>query len=121
MSEAHAPLDRDAERLLAATSLARLTASFAAAPCQCCLGHTPVPLEVERHHVYPEAVQRAVHGRVVDPQLVPLCRTAHRNLHLVLDALLAGTAPPRVNAYTRRWAEEGYRRILAGRPEGGDS
>lgn len=88
------------------------TATFAARPCLCCKGHTPIPLQVELHHIWPQYDQIALYGALHDRETVPLCRTAHRNLHIFLTALMAGKEPPHVNAYTARLVREGLRRIV---------
>ncbi len=87
------------------------TATFEARPCLCCKGHTPIPLQIELHHSHPQYDQIALWGTVRNKTLVPLCRTAHRNLHIYLTALMAGKETPHVNAYTARLAREGLRLI----------
>ncbi len=94
-----------------------LTAAFDERPCRCVKHHRPVPLITEQHHVFPAGVQEELFGRVRDRELLPLCASSHRNLHRVLDRLLAGEDVDErsVNPYVYRWAEEGYRRITAAR------
>jgi hypothetical protein len=87
------------------------TVPFATHPCPCCVEHRPKPLETELHHTFPQADQRRIFGKLLYPATVPLCRTAHRNVHIVLNALLAGAPPPRVNAHTLAVAREGYEAI----------
>jgi len=87
------------------------TATFAARPCLCCKGHTPVVLEVELHHILPQTFQRALWGGLRDRETVPLCRDGHRSLHIVLSAVLRGETPPRINPYLLRLVREGLRRI----------
>lgn len=89
------------------------TMPFAAQPCRCCTGHTPIPLQVELHHVHCQYDQLALWGKVRNTTTLPLCRTAHRNLHIYLTALMAGAPLPHVNAYTARYAREGLRLITA--------
>ena len=50
-------------------------------------------------------------GDEPDQRAIPLCRTTHRNVHLVYDALKAGRHPPPVNRYTLAIAREGLRRL----------
>jgi hypothetical protein len=88
-------------------------AHFAERPCPCCVAHTPVPLQVELHHLHPRYDQVALWGEVRNRTVAPLCRTAHRNLHVFLTALMAGRPLPKVNAHTAALAREGYRLILA--------
>ncbi len=97
------------------------TVAFTEEPCRCCTGHRPIPLECERHHVFPQKNQVELRGVVFDGRTVSLCRTAHRNTHIVLNALLRGERVPRVNAYTLAVARQGYVHIkaafeAAGRP-----
>jgi hypothetical protein len=70
-------------------------------------------LQVELHHVHPQYDQLALWGAVRNKRTVPLCRTAHRNLHIYLTALMAGQTVPHVNRYTAIVAREGLRLITA--------
>ncbi len=95
------------------------TAPFAARPCLCCKGHTPIPLQIELHHIWPQYDQIALYGALRNRETVALCRSSHRNLHIYLTALMAGQPLPHVNAYTARLAREGLRRITAGHEAAG--
>lgn len=89
------------------------------APCQCVKDHTPVPVLTEQHHVYPQAAQIAVYGRVVDQERVSLCSTGHHNVHAYIDATLAGKPLPRINPHLRSVALRGVAKIRLGRKGGG--
>lgn len=107
--------------MISPTPLPPRTATFAARPCLCTTRHNPQPLEIELHHILPQAVQLTLWGRLKQPQTVALCRTTHRNVHIYLDALLASKPRPRVSRYTKQYAHVGYNAIKlayaeAGRP-----
>ena len=87
------------------------TAPFQTHRCECCKNHVPLALEVELHHLHPQADQKALWGEIRNRTLIPLCRTAHRNLHVYLAALIAQQPVPRVNAYTARLARQGFQLI----------
>jgi hypothetical protein len=82
------------------------TLAFHVAPCKCVARHSPLPLTVERHHVFPKALQIHVWGAVRDNETVPLCGTSHNAVHSVIDALL--DAQPVVSGHTNH-----YVRMLA--------
>ena len=86
------------------------------AHCHCVVLHRPKPMELNRHHVWPLAEG----GPSTDANLIWVCPTTHVSVHEYLRELrrYSGVLPvglaneyPR---YTRRLAELGYRRILAG-------
>lgn len=81
---------------------------FDAAPCRCVKRHRPRPVLTEQHHVFPKGLQHELWGMVRDPHTVPLCPTAHANVHAVLDALLAGRDHQPVNPTILRLARQGY-------------
>ena len=91
------------------------TASFAEQPCQCVKNHSPKPLAVELHHRWPQADQIARFGHLVDPERVPLCDTAHKNVHTAIDKWLRGQPCDLPNKYQRKLAQFGYQRIADGR------
>ncbi len=95
------------------------TVAFAVEPCRCTTRHVPAPLECEKHHILPQAVQLTLWGRLRQPQTVTLCRSTHRNVHIYLDALLAGKPLPRVNRYTKQYAVVGYNAIKVAYTEAG--
>ncbi len=78
--------------------------------------HRPKPMELHRHHVWPLAED----GPDTAANLIWVCPTTHVSVHEYLRELqrfggvmpvgLAGDYP----RFTRRLAELGYRRILAG-------
>lgn len=99
------------------------TMAYAERPCVCVGDHRPLPETVELHHLHPQFDQRRLWGEVRDKELVPLCGTAHNNVHVYLSWLLAqheGKAVgvrPTVGYYHVRIAKEGLRRILAAREQ----
>ncbi len=97
-----------------------LNNSFEANPCVVTRSHRPRPLEVEFHHVLPEFEQRDAlgydRGAEPDQRSIPVCRNCHRSIHLVYDAIKAGTAPPRTHRLIRWWAQQGVSRLYAVRP-----
>ncbi len=93
------------------------TAPFDSRPCRCVTRHTPRPEATELHHVFPAGVQRELWGEVRDRTLEPLCPTGHRAVHAVIDALLAGRKPPRVNKHCYDVATDGVARIKAARAD----
>lgn len=90
------------------------TAFFDDFPCACVRHHTPKPTSVELHHPYPQYAQKARYGKVVDDRTVPLCPTAHTNVHDGLRRLLRGEEYRLGNRYLQSIAEEGHRRISEG-------
>ncbi len=91
-----------------------LTLAFADAPCRCVRNHNPNALTTEQHHIFPQADQIRIWGRVRDARLEPMCPTSHRAVHLYIDYLLGRrNVRPRVNAYVRGVAETGVERIRA--------
>lgn len=84
-------------------------------PCECVKDHTPRPEYTELHHLLPKSEQLAVWEEVRDRELVPLCPTSHRAVHIAIAATLAGRTPPPMNTYARSVAIEGVRRIRAAR------
>jgi len=86
------------------------------AQCRCVAFHRPKPTELHRHHIWP----RSEGGPDTAANIVWVCPTTHTNVHEYLRELrrFGGVLPvglaneyPR---YTRRLAELGWRRILAG-------
>jgi hypothetical protein len=106
---------RDTQERGTMSALGPLAARFEDQKCKCVKNHTPVPIEVELHHIFPRAIQVDMFGDVQDGERVPLCRTAHRNVHLALAAMLEGRTVPDVNPYTRSVAREGFDRITRAR------
>jgi hypothetical protein len=91
-----------------------IQAEFSDQPCQCVKVHSPTPLAVELHHIYPQAEQRKKHGKVVDRELVPLCDIAHKNIHTLLPRLIRGERVSLGNRYQNSILQEGARRIQSG-------
>lgn len=88
--------------------------------CLCLTDHRPAPMELNRHHILPQAS-----GGSDDPgNLAWLCPTAHANVHEMLRFMLRDGrewtwteatdfyAVP-VNRYAYGLACEGFRRIVA--------
>lgn len=85
-------------------------APFEDAPCQCVRRHSPVPLEIEKHHVYPQGMQVKRHGKVIDKETVPLCDVAHKNVHIALTKRLRGEPFRLWNRYQESIVEAGLGR-----------
>ena len=80
--------------------------------CRCVKAHSPKPLVVEEHHLYPQSLQRRRHGKLVDRQTVTLCSSGHRNVHKALDPFAEGGELGELrNRYLQGVVEEGARRI----------
>ena len=86
---------------------------FAAAPCPCVKRHSPVPKNVDLHHVYPQSEQRRRHGALVDRETTALCKSGHDAVHWAIDRLLRGESVWLGNSHLQGVAEEGVRRITA--------
>lgn len=84
---------------------------FAEYPCLCVKYHSPIPLEVERHHLHPQHLQRQKHGKVIDHETVNLCGAAHSNIHIALRKRLADEPYRLWNRYQENIVNEGLRRI----------
>ena len=85
--------------------------SFAVAPCTL---HTHTsgerPASSELHHVFPLYLQKRVGAK--DPERVPVCGSGHSDVHLAIDAILAGKKMPRgVGISERALAKEAIRRF----------
>lgn len=88
-------------------------APFEDLPCQCVKHHIPKPLEIEKHHFFPQHLQRRRYGKVVDHETVNLCDVAHKNVHIALAKRLKGEPFRLWNRYQESIVEEGLRRIRA--------
>ncbi|MDP9475236.1 MAG: hypothetical protein M3R38_06000 [Actinomycetota bacterium] len=95
-------------------SAARTQVAFDEAPCRCVGAHVPKAATVELHHPYPQFAQKERYGRVVDDRTVPLCGTAHNNVHEAIRRRLRGEEYRLGNRYQQALVEEGLRRIREG-------
>lgn len=62
---------------------------------EACLGatyHSPLPLETERHHIFPMFMSELL-GIPIVRELVPLCPTEHVNVHHAIEHLLLDGTP----------------------------
>ena len=87
---------------------------FGEAPCECVKRHSPLPLRVEKHHIYPQAEQKKRHGKLVDKTTVPLCDVAHANVHVAIDKRMRGEEYRLRNAYQQEIADAGMEKIRKG-------
>jgi len=88
--------------------------AFEQRPCTCVKYHCPQPLVSELHHIFPQADQLRLLGRVNDTRVQPLCGSGHANVHAYLDWLLGKRAiRPDVGPAIRACAQLGYERIIA--------
>lgn len=81
----------------------------------CCLHdrHTPRPLKLVVHHAWP----RGLGGPDEDENRFPVCDTGHRNIHVVLAALVFGRKLPKASHREIELAYLGYNAwVEAGRP-----
>jgi len=83
--------------------------------CHCVTIHRPKVMELDKHHIWPMGFD----GPDVPENLIWLCPTMHRNVHEYLRWLLKydgevdrGLASD-YSRFTRKVAEQGYRRIKA--------
>lgn len=78
--------------------------------CYCVATHNPRPLELERHHIQPLAMQ----GPDIVANVVWICPTTHTNVHEILRTFVkAEKILPRVVGqppYSYKVAVEGFRR-----------
>ena len=88
--------------------------AFIERPCPCVKNHNPIPLRVELHHVYPQSEQKKRYGRVVLHDTVPLCDTAHKNVHYAITKKLDGYEFRLSNRYQESVAKQGVEYIRAG-------
>jgi hypothetical protein len=88
----------------------------AARVCQVHGDHRPIPLELHRHHVWPQAMG----GPDVEANKVTVCPTGHANIHVAMRHLIDELPPPGSRAEVRL-ARTGFEQWLAagkpGRPE----
>ena len=52
--------------------------------CVGCATHRPAPITTDRHHVYPKYLCELL-GMDDIPEVVPLCKTEHDNVHHVIE------------------------------------
>ncbi len=90
-----------------------LKAPFAESPCQCVIRHVPQPVEIEKHHLYPQSLQKKRHGKVIDHETVNLCDIAHKNVHVALTKRIKGEDFKLGNRHQQWAVEEGLRRMAA--------
>lgn len=88
--------------------------------CPCRATHSPHPLELERHHVWPLGMG----GPDLDLNVAWVCPTTHTNIHELLRIFLGPLGPLTwgevgdlydvpVSRYAFDLAREGYRRVMA--------
>ncbi len=81
--------------------------------CLCVGDHSPKPLDIEVHHIWPIGQG----GPDVRGNRIPLCPTAHSSVHWLLREYKRHNGTPpwddrrRLNPYLRYLAAEGWRRI----------
>lgn len=81
--------------------------------CGCCVNHTPHPVDVEVHHVWPQGQG----GPDVPSNRVNLCPNGHSAVHwLLLRYKKHNGLPPwddrrRLNPYLRQIADRGWRSL----------
>lgn len=81
-------------------------------PCTLHRVHSPKSFVQERHHVFPEYLQKRVWGSTVDRELRDICSTSHNTIHWILQSLERnGTVPKGVGRADRALALEGWRRF----------
>lgn len=94
--------------------------------CQCMASHSPTPLVLEHHHIWPQEFN----GPTVPENMIWICATTHNTVHTYLriflaldqvlssgplrDALRAKKYPPYISRYAMDLAHMGYLRIKAG-------
>lgn len=86
-------------------------APFHEAPCGCVRVHTPRPATIEKHHIFPQAVQLEKYGKLVEPETVALCPSSHRSVHYSIDRNLKGQHHVLGNAYLRPLVKYALRKI----------
>lgn len=92
-------------------------------PCEAHTTHQPTNLTIERHHIIPQAWQftwtpaGAAPGKLWDPRTADLCPTGHRNVHMIIVAMMKKLTIPRRNTKEYTIAKEALDRFVAA---GGD-
>jgi hypothetical protein len=71
-----------------------LTIAQKVAPCTVHSTHAPHTMVNERHHVFPQALQIALLGKVVHLELRVVCGTGHSTIHYGINERLAGRQVP---------------------------
>ena len=80
-------------------------------PCWLHLNHHPITVFNERHHVFPEYLQRRVYGRTLDQEKRSICSTGHNTVHGAITYFLDnGTWPKYARGKTRELAQEAITR-----------
>lgn len=64
-------------------------------PCVLHRFHSPVTIQNELHHVFPEYLQKRAYGMTRDKERASMCATGHNTVHLVIDAVLKERPIPR--------------------------
>lgn len=86
--------------------------------CACVAAHSPLPVDIQVHHVWPLAWG----GPDVATNRVPLCPTTHASVHWLLRAYQRAGGEPawevrrRVGPYARALAKQGWDAYQASRP-----
>lgn len=89
--------------ILAALPADTLRVPFALTGCVLHKRHDPDPASSELHHVFPLYLQKRKYGDVDpnrpatahDKERIPVCGTGHSDVHLDIDAILAGHSRPK--------------------------
>lgn len=80
-------------------------------PCTLHRVHKPKSWVQEKHHIFPEYLQRKVWGETRDRETADICSTSHNTIHMIIERLERnGTIPKRVGRSDRALALEGWRR-----------
>lgn len=76
-------------------------------PCALHLGHHPVTVYNEQHHIFPEYLQKRVWGETRDKEKVSICATGHNTVHGAITAFLdTGIWPRYATGKTRDLAKQ---------------
>lgn len=86
------------------------TVSQEDAPCVLHRHHSPVTIQNEYHHPFPQAWQKNLWGEVRDDRVVSVCATAHNSVHIAISELeKTGKIPLWCVGTTRDLVEEAFR------------
>lgn len=107
--------------------LSPLAVSQELEPCVLHSSHSPITVFNERHHVFPEYLQKRVWGETRDKEVQSVCSTGHNTVHGAITYYLDKAAwPAYAVGKTREMAAEAvkrYKEALDARPslsEGSD-
>lgn len=98
------------------TDVINRTVMQAEFPCRLHKNHTPQTRVNERHHIFPQALQIQVWGKVMDWRVLDICATSHNTIHYIMECLLNGRELPNGPLSWPRpekaLAKEGIKRFL---------